>query len=149
EYPAVIIQFGISRDNGSSEYDNLTGVKSVAGRLKGEELVALIAICNLVMSIDSGPVHFAGGVNTPVTCPFGALDPVSVLPSHTRALGLFSDVPCRFRHNRTPVIHWFDGCPNDIACMTNLDHQTVFDAVKSMVAGGKRQEATKSLAVCD
>ena len=65
EYDAVIIQFGIKGD-GSSEYDNLTGVKSVAGRLSGEELVALIAICDLIISIDSGPVHVAGAVGTPV-----------------------------------------------------------------------------------
>lgn len=133
EYDAAIIQFGINKGDGSCEYGNLTGVESVAGRLSGEELVALIAICDLIVSIDSGPVHVAGAVSTPVIGLFGALDPALILPpdSAAPAIGLFSDVPCLFCHNRTPVIHWESGCPNDIACMKNLGCQTVFEAVKS------------------
>jgi ADP-heptose:LPS heptosyltransferase len=131
EYDAVIIQFGIIKGDGSSEYENLTGAKSVAGRLCGEELVALIAMCNLIVSIDSGPVHVAGAVSTPVIGLFGALNPSLILPPDSPAIGLFSHVPCLFCHNRTPVIHWESGCPNDIVCMKNLDCQTVFEAVKS------------------
>ena len=149
EYNAIIIQFGTKKDDGSSEYDHLTGVKSLASRLNGEELVALIAICDLIISIDSGPVHVAGAVSTLVIGLFGPLDPVSILPSDGRALGLFSNVPCRFCHNRTPVIHWFDGCPNDIACMRRLDCEAVFEAVKSMLGHGKKPEFKESLAVLD
>ena len=139
EYDAVIIQFGINTGDGSSEYDNLTDVKLLAGRLKGEELVALIAICDLVISIDSGPVHVAGAVGTPVVGLFGPLDPASRLPPYSEAIGLFSDVPCLFCHNRTPVIHWFDNCPNDIACMKKLEVERVFEAVKSMLAHGRKR----------
>ena len=139
EYDAVIIQFGTNKGDGTSDYDNLTGVKSLASRLNGEELVALIAICDLIVSIDSGPVHVAGAVGTPVIGLFGPLNPASVLPPDSRAptVGLFGDVPCLFCHNRTPVVHWFDGCPNNIACMKKLDCETVFEAVKSMLAYGK------------
>jgi len=137
EYDAGIIQFGLNKGDGSSEYDNLAGVKLLAGRLKGEELLALIASCDLIISIDSGPVHLAGAVGTPVIGLFGPLDPASRLPPDSPAIGLFTDVPCLFCHNRTPIIHWFDGCPNDIACMKKLNDQTVFEAVKSMLARGK------------
>src|SRR5262249_30893637 len=133
-HDAVIIQLGTNKGDGSSEYDNLRGVKSVAGRLKGEEIVALIAICDLVISIDSGPVHVAGAVGTPVIGLFGPLDPALILPPESPALGLFSNVPCLFCHNRTPVVHWFSGCPNDIACMKKLDPPAVFAAMKSMLA---------------
>jgi heptosyltransferase-2/heptosyltransferase-3 len=149
EYDAVIIQFGTNKGDGSSEYDYLTGVKSLAGRLKGEEIVALIASCDLIVSIDSGPVHVAGTVGTPVIGLFGPLNPVLVLPPDSAALGLFGDVPCLFCHNRTPVIHWFSGCPNDIACMKKLDYPTVFEAVKSMLAHGKKREVEQSLTVFD
>jgi ADP-heptose:LPS heptosyltransferase len=148
EYDAAIIQFGI-RGDGSSEYDNLTGVKSVAGRLNGEELVALIAICDLIVSIDSGPVHIAGAVGTPLIGLFGPLDPRLVLSAQSAAIGLFADVPCSFCHNRNPVIHWIDGCPNDIACMKKLDDHTVFEAIQSMLAQTKRQEVKESLVVFD
>jgi ADP-heptose:LPS heptosyltransferase len=145
EYGALIIQFGIKGD-GSSEYDNLSGVTLLAGRLNGEELVAMIAICDLMISIDSGPVHVAGAVGTRVIGLYGALDPASRLPPELPAIGLFGDVPCLFCHNRTPVIHWIDGCPNNIACMKKLDDQTVFEAIKSMLASNTKGE---SLAVFD
>jgi heptosyltransferase-3 len=148
EYDAQIIQFGTKGD-GSSEYDNLTGVKSLAGRLKGEEIVAMITICHLIISIDSGPVHVAGAVGTPVIGLFGPLDPASRLPPDSTAIGLFGDVPCLFCHNRTPVIHWIDGCPNDIACMKTLDAESVFDAVKSMLAHSRKREVRESLPVAD
>jgi ADP-heptose:LPS heptosyltransferase len=142
EYDALILQFGINKGDGSSEYDFLTGVKLLAGRLKGEELLALIASCDLIISIDSGPVHLAGAVGTSVIGLFGPLNPALILPPDASALGLFSDVPCLFCHNRTPVIHWCDGCPNDIACMKKLDCETVFEAVKSMLAHGKKREVS-------
>jgi hypothetical protein len=145
EYEAVIIQFGTNKGDGSSEYDSLTDVKSLAGCLKGEELLALIASCDLIISIDSGPVHLAGAVGTPVIGLFGPLDPASRLPPDSAAVGLFSDVPCLFCNNRTPVIHWCDGCPNDIACMKKLECETVFEAVKSMLAHDKKRELVGSL----
>jgi len=147
EYDAVIIQFGVN--TGYSEYDNLTDVKLLAGRLKGEELLALVTICDLIISIDSGPVHLAAAVGTPVIGLFGPLDPALILPPNAQALGLFSDVPCLFCHNRTPVIHWCDGCPNDIACMKKLDCHAVFEAVKSMLPQNKNSEVKESLTIFD
>ena len=149
EYDAVIIQFGINKGDGSSEYDNLTDVKLLASRLKGEELLALVTICDLIVSIDSGPVHLAGAVGTPVIGLFGPVDPALILPPNAQAVGLFSDVPCLFCHNRTPVIHWCDGCPNDIACMKKLDCHAVFEAVKSMLPQNKNSEVKESLTIFD
>jgi len=149
EYDAVIIQFGHNIGDGSSEYDHLTGVQSVARRLKGEEGVALIAICDLIITIDSGPVHLAGTVGTPVVGLFGAVNPALRLPPDSPALGLVSDVPCLFCHHQTPHGHWFSGCPNDIACMKKLDDQTVFEAVKSMLAQSNKRQAKESFAVFD
>jgi len=54
-----------------------------------------------------------------------------------------------FCFNRTPVINWLSGCPNDIACMEKLDDQTVFEAVKSMLARGKKREVKELLTVFD
>jgi ADP-heptose:LPS heptosyltransferase len=114
-------------------------VKLLAGRLKGEELLSLVAACDLVISIDSGPVHLAAAVGTPAIGLFGPLDPALILPPNAQVLGLFSDVPCLFCHNRTPVIHWCDGCPNDIACMKKLDCDAVFEAAKSMLPQNKER----------
>jgi ADP-heptose:LPS heptosyltransferase len=147
EYDAVIVQFGNNTGDGSSEYDHLTGVQFMAMQLHGEQGVALIAICDLMITIDSGPVHLAGAVGTPVIGLFGAVNPALRLPPESPAVGLVSDVPCLFCHHQTPHGHWFDGCPNDIACMKKLDDRTVFEAVKSMLAYRKKQEVKESLTV--
>ena len=139
----MIIQFGTTKGDGSSEYHSLTGVKSLVSRLRGEELVALTAVCDLIISIDSGPIHVAGAVGTPVIGLFGPLNPDVVMTQETSALGLFADVPCLFCHNRTPVIHWIDGCPNDIACMEKLAVETIFYAMKSMLADSRNREVGK------
>lgn len=147
DYAAVVIQFGTNKADGSSSYENLNGVKSLVSRLKGEELVALIAACDLILSIDSGPLHVAGAVGTPVIGLFGPLNPDLVLTAESSGLGLFADVPCLFCHNRTPVIHWIDGCPNDIACMKKLEAETVFDAVKAKLPHSRKREPSESLPV--
>lgn len=144
EYDALIIQFGSNRHD--CEYDQLSGVQVVATRIKGEEGVALIAICDLVITIDSGPVHLAGAVGTPVIGLFGAVNPALRLPPTSPALGLVSDVPCLFCHHQAPHGHWFDGCPNDIACMKKLDDQTVFEAVKSMLGQSNKRQVEESFA---
>lgn len=151
EYPAIIIQFGTNKADGSCEYDRLTNVKSLVSRLSGKELVALVAICDLIISIDSGPVHVAGAVGTPVIGLFGPLNPLLVLPQESLApaIGLFSNVPCLFCHNRTPVIHWIDGCPNDIACMKTIETERVFDAVKAMLTDSRKRGVGESLPVAD
>jgi len=132
-YNATIIQFGSNQGDGSSEFDRLTGVQSVASRLKAEEIVALVAACDLVVSIDSGPVHLAGAVGTPVIGLFGPVKPSFRLPIDSPSVGLVGDVPCQFCHNQTPVGHWVTGCPHDIICMKLLKVQSVFEAVKAML----------------
>jgi ADP-heptose:LPS heptosyltransferase len=149
EYDAVIIQFGSNAGDGSSEYDHLRGVQFVASLLKGREGVALIAICDLIITIDSGPVHLAGTVGTPVIGLFGPTNPALRLPPDSPALGLVSDVPCLFCHHQTPHGHWFSGCPNDIACMKKLDDQTVFEAVKSMLGQRNKRLVKESFAAFD
>jgi ADP-heptose:LPS heptosyltransferase len=149
EYDTLFIQFGTNAGERSAEYDHLSGVQSVARRLKGTEGVALIAICNLIITIDSGPVHLAGAVGTPVIGLFGAINPALRLPPESPALGLMSDVPCLFCHHQMPHGHWFDGCPNDIVCMKKLEDQTVFEAVKSMLGQSNKPQVKESFAVLD
>jgi len=148
EYNAVIIQFGSNAGDASSEFDRLKGVHSVA-RLKGREGVALIAICDLIISIDSGPVHVAGTVGTPVIGLFGTTNPALRLPPDSLALGLVSDVPCLFCHHQMPHGHWFSGCPNDIVCMKKLDDQIVFEAVKSMLKQSNKRRVQECFATSD
>jgi ADP-heptose:LPS heptosyltransferase len=133
DFDAVVLQFGLTKGK-VDEYEQLRGVRFLANRLKSDELVALIAGCHLVISIDSGPVHVAGAVGVPVVGLFGANAPQFRLPPGSPGTGLFTQLPCIFCHHKTPRGHWQTGCPNDIRCMKELEVQTVFDAVKTMLA---------------
>lgn len=144
-FAAVILQFGANKGDGSSEYDNLTGTHFVGSDLKSERLVALIALCDVLVSIDSGPVHIAGAVGTPVVGLFGPVDPNYRLPPKSPGIGLVGDVPCLFCHHKTPLGHWHTGCPNDIICMEKLDDQIVFETVKLMLARHEKGGVTESI----
>ncbi|MBV9848722.1 MAG: glycosyltransferase family 9 protein [Armatimonadetes bacterium] len=52
-----------------------TNVVDVAGRTTLRELAAVLAECDLVISGDTGPMHLAVAVGTPVVALFGATDP--------------------------------------------------------------------------
>jgi ADP-heptose:LPS heptosyltransferase len=132
-FDAAVLQFGLTLGK-DDVYEQLRGVHFLANRLKSDELVALIAGCHLVISIDSGPVHMAGAVGVPVVGLFGAVNPLYRLPPGSPAAGVFSNVPCLYCHHKTPRGHWQTGCPNDIRCMKELEVQTVFEAVKTMLA---------------
>lgn len=140
DYNAVVLQFGftIGFTTGIHDpYEHLRGVRLLTNSLETDELVALIAGCHLLVSIDSGPVHVAGAVGVPVVGLFGAVNPDFRLPRESRATGVFSNVPCLFCHHTTPRGHWEKGCPHDIQCMKQLDVETVFQAVKGILSDTK------------
>ena len=132
QYDATVLLFGIG--GALNEYTRLRGIESFANhRVPAHELVALIAACDLVISIDSGPVHVAGAVRTPVVGLFGANAPQFRLPPAGLGVGVVADVPCLYCHHRTPRGHWQTGCPNDIRCMKELAVAPVFQAVKDLL----------------
>jgi ADP-heptose:LPS heptosyltransferase len=134
EYDAAIVLLGF-RKGDADEYDHFRGVQHVLRMMmEKDELVALVANCDLMISIDSGPVHLAGAVGVPLVGLYGAQNPQYFLPPNSPAVGVFAKVPCLFCYHQTPIGHWKDGCPHDIRCMKELDVQTVFQAVKSMLS---------------
>jgi len=136
-YDVEIIQIGLKRRMVSSPYDNLKGVRPLMSLLRIDELVALIAMSRLVVSIDSGPIHVAGAVGTPVVGLYGALSPELFLPPKSRGIGVYADVPCLFCHHKTSVGHWITCCANDVQCMSSLTPAVVFAAVADVLGKGK------------
>ena len=132
EFDAVILQFGLTNGSGD-EFENLRGVRLLSNHLKSDELIGLIASCHLVVSIDSGPIHVAGSVGTPVVGLYGAVNPRHRLPPDSLAIGLFGNVPCLFCHHTNPKGHWETNCPHEIRCMKALDAEIVFQAVKGVL----------------
>ena len=82
-----------------------SGTFSLAGKLNIAELAAVISLAPLLVSNNSGPVHLAAGVGTPVVDLYALTNPQHtpwMVPHRT----LYQDVPCRFCYKSTcPMQH--------------------------------------------
>lgn len=128
-----MVMIGGPRGGKRSEYDDLYGVKNIAGKLRSDELAVLLSLSRLLISIDSGPIHIAGAVGTPTIGLFGAVDPKLRLGPEAKAIGLTAEVPCLFCHHLSPLGHWQTGCPYDIQCMKDLYPEVVFKNVSDIL----------------
>jgi lipopolysaccharide heptosyltransferase II len=73
---------------------------SVAGELDFPELAALISRASLLISNNSGPVHVAAAVGTPVVVLYALTNPQHT-PWQVPHRTLFRDVPCRYCYKST------------------------------------------------
>jgi heptosyltransferase-2 len=99
-------------------------VYNTAGRTSLRELMALLKSCRLLLTNDTGPMHVAGALGTPVVVPFGSTSPELTgpgLPGEVRHHLLRSDVPC------APC--FLRECPIDFRCMRNITVERVTAAV--------------------
>jgi len=90
-------------------------VLSLAGRTTLRQLMALLKSCRVVLTNDSGPMHLAAALGTPVVVPFGSTSPELTgpgLPGDTRHAILRLPTPC------SPC--FLRECPIDFRCMTGI-----------------------------
>jgi ADP-heptose:LPS heptosyltransferase len=129
-FDCVVIQMGSDMDTakGFVKTPRIAGTEDWVGKLSLEESVAALEQMDLFIGIDSGLLHAAGAVGTPTIGLFGPINPKLRLPPETPSLAIVSNVPCAGCHHRLPRLHWQDGCPHDIQCMTSLSAEEVFDA---------------------
>jgi heptosyltransferase II len=79
-------------------------VTNLAGRTSLREFMALLKLCRVLLTNDSGPMHVAAALGTPVVVPFGSTSPLSTgpgLPGDTRHFLFQSDAPCSPCFRRT------------------------------------------------
>jgi heptosyltransferase-2 len=101
---------------------------NLAGATTLRELLAVLAICRAVLTNDTGPMHVAAAVGTPVVVPFGSTSPELTgpgLPGEGRHRLLRSEVPCAPCFLRT--------CPIDHRCMTGLGVDAAARAVEDLL----------------
>jgi len=90
-------------------------VINLAGKTTLRELAATLRLCRLLLTNDSGPMHLAAALGTPVVVPFGSTSPEMTGPFMVpnarilRAPGI-GCAPC-FRRD----------CPIDFRCMREID----------------------------
>lgn len=97
---------------------------NLAGETSLQTLAALYARAPLVVSTDSGPMHIAAAVNTPVIAVFGSTAPWRTGPYGAAHRIVRLDLTCSPCLKRT--------CPSH-RCMVELPAQSVIDAARSVL----------------
>jgi heptosyltransferase-2 len=103
---------------------------NLAGGTSLRELIALISECDAFVTNDSGPMHIAYAVKTPLVALFGSTDPLLTGPPlHQEGKGtvVFTpDIPCSPCFERT--------CErNDMRCMYEITSDEVYFGIKRIL----------------
>lgn len=102
-------------------------VHSLAGKLDLGQLGALIRQATVVVANNTGPVHIAAALGTPVVDLYALTHPQHT-PWKVRNRVLFKDVPCRFCFESL--------CPaGHHACLAGVRPEQVVEAVRSLLPG--------------
>jgi heptosyltransferase-2 len=99
-------------------------IRNVCGQTSLRELMALLKMCRVLLTNDTGPMHVAAALGTPVVVPFGSTSPELTgpgLPGDPRHRLLKSDAPC------SPC--FLRECPIDFRCMNGIGVERVVAAV--------------------
>ncbi|MFM8552671.1 MAG: glycosyltransferase family 9 protein, partial [Nitrospiraceae bacterium] len=100
----------------------------LTGQTQLGHLPALLQAASLLITNDSGPMHVAAAVGTPVVALFGPTNPVRTGPYGAGHRVLASRVPCSpcySRQCRHPV---------PLECLTNVSPAQVLEAVREQLA---------------
>jgi heptosyltransferase-2 len=96
----------------------------LAGQTTLRELMGLLKLSRVLVTNDSGPMHVAGALGTPVVAPFGSTSPgltAPGLPGEKRHRILTANAPC------SPC--FLRSCPIDFRCMTGIGVEQVVKSV--------------------
>ncbi len=103
-------------------------ILNLAGKTSLRELMALLKLCRVLLTNDTGPMHIAAALGTPVVVPYGSTSPELTgpgMPGDPRYRLLKSAVPC------SPC--FLRECPIDFRCMNSITVERVLEAVLSAI----------------
>jgi ADP-heptose:LPS heptosyltransferase len=102
---------------------------SLVGRLSLTQLTAVLREVDLMISVDSGPMHIAAAVGTPVVGLFGPTDPRRTGPLGPGSV-LRRELPC------SPCLQRRCRIADTYLCMRDLTVAEVLDAAHDMLRAG-------------
>jgi heptosyltransferase I len=103
------------------------GCRNVAGGTDLFELAELYRRCAVVITNDSGPMHVAAAVGTPVVAIFGPTDPALTGPYGNQHVVLRSGIPC------SPCLKPYCAHTPRMECMARVSVEQVLSAVHSFI----------------
>jgi len=107
-----------------------TSVANLAGILRLETLLALLAEARLFLGNESGPMHMAAAAGTPVVGLYGLTNPIRWAPVGAPAISLRPSMPCDCVGG--DLCHRTD--PSKACCVWRLDVDPVVDAALELLA---------------
>jgi len=98
----------------------------LCGKTKLEEAIALINMCSLFITNDSGLMHVAAALDIPLIAIFGSTNPITTGPRSKRSKIVRVSIKC------SPCLK--PKCPEGhLRCMDQIDIDMVFEAVKELL----------------
>jgi heptosyltransferase II len=97
----------------------------LTGKTDLAELIAMISLCDLFITNDSGPMHLAAALGIPTLAIFGPTDEIATGPLSPTAVVMKKRVEC------SPCL--LRECPIDHRCMTRMTVDEVFEQAERML----------------
>jgi heptosyltransferase-2 len=98
----------------------------LVGKTTVAEALALVSMCGLFLSNDSGLMHVAAALNIPQVALFGSTDPQKTAPLNDRAVVIHPEhVSCTPCFKRT--------CPENLECMKAITVDEVVTAAEQLL----------------
>jgi len=108
------------------------GAIDLAGRTRLEDAIDLLAAAQVAVSNDSGLMHIAAAVGTPVVAVYGSTSPENTPPLTERRELVWLNLDCSPCHKRE--------CPlGHMNCLNTLDARRVEEAVRRLNRDGPAQ----------
>jgi heptosyltransferase II len=99
-------------------------VINLAGMTSLRELSSLISHCDVILTNDSGPMHIADALGTPIVALFGSTSEIITGPYRSGTL-IHKHVECSPCYQRT--------CPIDFRCMKRIEADEVYEAINKIL----------------
>lgn len=126
----VELATGIAHEITAAKAGSPDSIRVLAGQTSLRELCAASKACRLVITNDTGPMHVAAAVGTPVIVPFGSTSPELTGP------GFPGDATHRLIKANAPCSPCFlRECPIDFRCMHGIETAAVVNTAMSVLTG--------------
>jgi lipopolysaccharide heptosyltransferase I len=121
-----LIVGGRSDDEIGQKIETIAGSKalSIVGKTDFKELICVLKDAKYVISNDTGPMHIAAALGTPVIAIFGPANPARTGPYGKKNIVIKSEVPCSPCYRRE--------C-KDPKCMNEISVEQVYRAVNEFI----------------
>lgn len=104
--------------------------QSLINKTSLRELCGILSACSLLLTGDSGPMHLANGVDTPLLALFGPTTKEwGFFPEGKNVHILQKDMPCR-----PCSLHGKQQCTQAVSCLEKISNEEILEQIKTILA---------------